>query len=298
MKSLKDLCDHQSDIYYVKRSIDEASLSTNTKDWSTILELYFDKIHAKELRDSISRNKLLDHQSLEYWMCLFVEYVYNRVNSKCRFQNNGIMLSQWFDSEGTSETGTFGIKCMNVGSNFQKTVWDNDDTFPLYKPDDKFWYHGTTQESAESIRRDGIKLEEGCDAQDFSHSSGFYVNPEFDKAKKWALCRFEKTAGAVLIYKFSLDGFEGINLHNDQGKWKEVVQYYRNRCPYSMGNAVKKELRKVDYIIGPMSAYGVRERRRAYVPHMKRGTSQLCVRSENMAIKVTSALCGIIYFNY
>ena len=267
--------------------------------WLALLESCIEKTYAKKLRDCISWSKGLRNQNKtsERSRSLFVEYINDEVSSNPKLQNNGTIQNQWFSREGTGETGTFEIKCINIGCRDSKSVLEKDNTFGLYKPEGEYWYHGTTLESAESIRKEGIKLEEGRDAQDFSHSSGFYLNPEFVAAENWAKYRFGTTASAVLIYQFSLDSFEGLNLHRNHEKWKKTVEYYRNRCPCSMRNAMRKELRKVDYIIGPMSAGGKRERSKIYVPRIKDGTSQLCIRSDNMTIKVTLALRGIVYFN-
>ena len=297
MKSWTYQYNHQCDMYYVKKCIKEVSMPVRPERQFSILKLCFDKSHAKELQNIISKKQLLNDQNLEYWMCRYVDCVYNLINKNEKFQNNAIVQNQWFNSEGTSEIGTFEIKCFNIGARDKKSILEKDVTFPLYKSDTKFWYHGTTQESAESIRNEGIKLEEGSDAQDFSHSFGFYLHPEFSEAEKWATCKFGISAGAVLIYKFQLDNFEGLNLFVDNIKWNQIVKYCRNRCPSSMGNNIRRQLCQIDYIIGPMSVDGIRESSRTYVPQIKHGTSQLCIRSEDMAIKVTSALCGIIYFS-
>ena len=295
--SRADPYNHQCNLYYVKRSMEEVAQFIGEENLFSILESCFEKGCAEELHESISKHNLLDHQSLAYWMCLFVEYVNDKENYKISFRNNGTKQSEWFTSEAVNDTETFPIQCLNLRLNEMESFLMKDAKFPLYKEDKSYWYHGTTQSSAESIRNDGIILGEGHAKQDFSHSAGFYLNPAFRDATSWAKHRFGVTTGAILIYQFAPNVyFEGLDLSHDKAKWQKVVQYYRSGCRLDISNALKRELRKIDYIVGPISAGGPNERKKTSVPRFKHETSQLCIKSEEMASKFTSRLCGIIYF--
>ena len=295
--SRADPYNHQCDMYHVKRSIEEVAHCIQEDNLYSIIELCFEKTCAKELHEAISRHKLLDHQSLAYWMRLFVEYANDKENDKIHFQNNGEKLNEWFTSEAINDTKTFPIQCINLCSHEMESFLEKDAKFPLYEIDSRYWYHGTTQNCAESIRKDGIILAEGRPKQDFSHSAGFYLNRVFRDATNWAKHRFGITTGAVLIYKFQHNkSFECLDLSCDKTKWQKVVQYYRSGCRNDIPNAIKRELRNIDYIVGPISAGGSNERSRTNVPRAKHDTSQLCIKSEEMASNFGSELCGIIYF--
>lgn len=88
MESLAGPYNHQCDMYYVERSIEEVVQFSFHKSCSFILELCFDQVFAIDLEMCLKKNNLLNHQSLEYWMCLYVEYVNDQVNNNPRFQNN------------------------------------------------------------------------------------------------------------------------------------------------------------------------------------------------------------------
>ena len=184
---------HQFDVYYAKRGLKEAALSAPQGDDLEILELCFQKTYAADLWQSISENKLLKQQKLEYWMPLYVDYVNETVNNGRSFESNGEKLDNWFDSEAFSETGNFDIKCINTLSiNIDHVYSSVNDPESLFDSDGDYWYHGTTQNSAESIRKEGIILEKGQEQQDFSDSFGFYLNQNFHEAKKWQCAGLEE----------------------------------------------------------------------------------------------------------
>ena len=289
---------HQFDVYYVKMALIEAALSVPQGCDLEILKLCFQKTFAAELWQSILDNNLLTHQKLEYWMSLYVDYVNETVNNGRRFLSNGEKLDSWFDSEGFSETGSFVIKCINtLSSNIDDVYNSVNGPESLFNSDCDYWYHGTTQNSAESIRTEGILLEKNQEQQDFSDSFGFYLNQSFNEAKKWAIHRFGRTRGAILIYQFPLKRFKGKNLHEDPEEWKSVVEYFRSKKPPKKRAAFKKALRNVEYIFGPMAENANAKDKNVFRARMIPDTSQLCIKLEKMAIQVTSALCGIIYFS-
>ena len=123
------------------------------------------------------------------------------------------------------------------------------------------------------------------------------MNQSFNEAKKWAIHRFGRTRGAILIYQFPLKRFKGKNLHEDPEEWKSVVEYFRSKKPPKKRAAFKKALRNVEYIFGPMAKNANTNDQNVFRARMIPDTSQLCIKLEKMAIQVTSALCGIIYFS-
>ena len=300
MESLEDSQNHQCDMYFVQRSMEEVVQSSFHKSCSSILESCFEKVFSKELELCLKKNNLLNHQGLEYWMCLYIEYVNDQVNNIPRFQNNGGTTGQWFSSSASTNNENYNITCINIDSDGLKAFPHRDGTFPLSTKDSMYWYHGTTQTNAECIRNKGIILEKGRQKQDFSNTGGFYVNPKFEDAAEWASKRFKITTGAILIYQFPLEGFRGLNLFNQEteGKWEMVVAYYRSGCENLIPDDVEKELDEVDYIIGPMSSGGNNNKKdESWVPIKNHKKSQLCIRKKHMARMFSLALRGIIYFS-
>lgn len=174
-------------MYYVKGSMVEAAQSTQEEDWYGILKLCFDEEQTSELKLSLQKYGLLNHQSLKHWMYLYVEYIKGRANNAPMFKNNNTVVNEWFNSEGTNDTETFEIRCINLtvpGSRDIISVLGKIDVFNLSEQSHNRYYHGTIQLIAEYIREDGIRPDSGKEKQDFSHKSGFYLNPKFGNTEE------------------------------------------------------------------------------------------------------------------
>ena len=172
--------------------------------------------------------------------------------------------------------------------------------FPLSKEDDCYWYHGTRAINANHIRDKEIQLGFGKPRQDFSHSKGFYLNPSFMDAAKWAQKRFGyfKDQLAVLIYKFSFKQLRGVDLRNERKKWEVVVRYYRQATHLDIDPSIKRELQEATYIIGQISAGGLRyQGDENWMPTPLNKQYQLCIIDESLAKCVSTSLERIIYIN-
>lgn len=103
--------------------------------------------------------------------------------------------------------------------------------------------------------------------------------------------------GTVLIYEFSLDDFRGLDLSPEKLKhlWKDVVEYFRNGSKGGISKVLKKKLRKVDYIIGPISTRAYNTQDKECKARIIDGTTQLCIKSTKMANSVTSKLFSVIH---
>ena len=302
MKSTADLFNHQSCIYYVQRSIEEVVQSSSQEISLDILQLCFEDGRARELETYLFENSLLEHQSLQYWMCLYIEIVNDQVNNKKTVPNNVAKQGEWWPSDArTTRTGTRTISCINLGSNNVDSFVRRESKLRLLVENENHWFHGTTQRNAENIKNNGIILREGCKKQDFSHGQGFYLNPNFTDAKDWALkkCRVPSSMnviGAVLIYNFSRYSFTGLELFNNKNKWGSVVKYFRSGMTYDILEDFEKELEETDYIIGEIAEakpYG--EDFESWMPTAFNGTAQLCITADRMAKIISQTLEGIIY---
>ena len=302
MESMADPFNHQCCIYYVRRTIEEVVQSSPQADCLAILQLCFQEDIARELQIYLVKNSLLKHQSLQYWMCLYIEYVNDQVKNIQKVENNGTKQGEWWSSNArTTRTGTRKINCINVGSENVDSFVRGESKLRVLVESKNHWFHGTNQCNAENIRQNGIILREGRKNQDFSHGQSFYLNPNFTDAKDWALkkCRVApslKIIGAVLIYSFSRNNFTGVDLFNNKKKWGSVVKYCRSGMTYDILEDLQKELEEKDYIIGEIAeAKPHGEDFESWVPTAFNGSSQLCITADRMAKSISQTLEGIIY---
>ena len=297
IESLSGSNNHQCDMYFIKRSIGEAVRSSPQENLLGKLKLCFQEARAEELEICLVENDLLKHESLEYWIFVYLEYINDEVNNKQRFLNNEKVLSQWFASEANLKNIPYKILCINIEAKNVQSFSANDSTFPLSGEGGNYWYHGTTQKLAEDIRNWAIVLGDGRARQDFSHNNGFYLNQKFDDAKEWVFKRFRRKSGAVLIYQFSLDDYKRLDLFNKPEKWKMVVEYFRKGCRFFIPDDVEEELDRVDYIIGPISTGRADTQDQSWEPLAYHGKSQICLKSTIMSRNVSLELKGVIYFS-
>ena len=302
MESMAGPFNHQSSIYYVLRSIEEVVESSPQANSLAILQLCFEEGRARELQTYFIKNSLLKHQSLQYWICLYIEYVNDQLNNKQKLESNGTKPGEWWLSNAcTTRTGTKKINCINLGSENVDSFLQGDSKLQLLVESKNHWFHGTSQCNAEKIRQNGIILQEERKNQDFSHGQGFYLNPNFLDARDWALkkCRVVPSLniiGAVLIYSFSRDIFSGVELFNNKEKWGSVVKYFRSGMTCNILEDFEKELEETDYIIGEIAEAKPHGKDfESWMPIAFNGSSQLCITADKMAKSINQTLEGIIY---
>lgn len=304
MESLADKINHQSVIYHVQVSIEELVQSSPKENCLTILQLCFEEGRARELHTYIVKNSLLKHECLEYWICLYIEYVNDQVNNKQKMENTGATEGEWGTIKArTSRNDTREIDCINLRSANVNSFVENDNKLRLLIGSEKYWYHGTSKPNAERIRENGIILSRGRQGQDFSNGYGFYLNANFSGAKEWALQKSKfvpNMEGAVLIYSFSRDDFNGVELFNDREKWRSVVKYYRSKMEYRIPEDLENELTfsssGTHYIIGNIAEFKHRnEDFESWTPIPYNRSSQICIREDAMARYANRTLEAIVY---
>ena len=108
---------HQCSVYYVQRSIEEMVLSYPQENSLAILQVCFEEGRARELWTYLVKNNLLKHQSLQYWMHLYIEYVNNHLNNQQITEDNGRRQEEWYSlNAGNDRNGTWQISCISFGS--------------------------------------------------------------------------------------------------------------------------------------------------------------------------------------
>ena len=102
--------------YYVQRSIEEVVQSSSQANNLAILQTCFEEGRARELQTYLVKSNLLKHQSLQYWMHLYIEYVNDQVNNKQNIENNGTKQGEWYSiNAGSTRNGTWKISCIRLG---------------------------------------------------------------------------------------------------------------------------------------------------------------------------------------
>ena len=300
-KSLEDPYNHQSGMYYLESTIKELVHSSTNKDCLIILRLIFEEGRARDFHMYLSQENLLEYESLEYWICLYIECVNDRMNNKKTTGNNeNKQRLSWSQSAQVNTANGRRISCDEKSFKDLPLFIETNTMFPLSKEDDCYWYHGTRTINANHIRDRGIQLGYGKPRQDFSNSKGFYLNPSFMDAARWAQKKFGyfKDQVAVLIYKFSFKQFRGVDLRNERTKWEVVVRYYRQATHFNIDPSIKTELQEATYIIGQISAGGPRyQDDENWMPTPLNKQYQLCIIDESLAECVSISLERIIYIN-
>ena len=143
-ESLLGPYNHQCAICYVQISIEDVVQYSPGENCLATLHLCFEEDIARELHTNLAKCSLLRHQSLDYWMCLYVEYGNDQANSKQEIENAREEPGKWFTKmASTVSTGTRQINRINLRS-------ENVDSF--VREDSKLqhlvencWFHGTSK---------------------------------------------------------------------------------------------------------------------------------------------------------
>ena len=82
-------------------------LSSPQANSLAILQICFEEGRARELQAYLIKSNLLKHQSLQYWMHLYIEYVNDQVNNKQNIECNGTKQGEWYSiNAGNTRNGT------------------------------------------------------------------------------------------------------------------------------------------------------------------------------------------------
>lgn len=318
--------DHQTDEYYLREIVsqrfEDNSPLLDGDVCETLVKSGFTNARASHLSDLIEKNDPCHHQSVAYWAERYIEFMFEYDiflnDAYPTFPNEENILHEWMtipterEEDGDDDYDEGIVKILSIP--YINTTRDRVGTipfkgvqFPPHEIQEGYWYHGTDHNAAESIRLNGIRLEEGNEGQDFSDSYGFYLTPYFDYAVKWAGMSWRENKGAVIVFRHSIDGSKhnGIdtNLDEDDALWTNIVRYNRSernaqyfKCPKKL----KKKLEGTDFIEGTMSGDGT------HIDYInpswrptKKGDSdsvQLCIQSQKLADEFSDMIVGIIFF--
>lgn len=193
-------------------------------------------------------------------MNFYVDFVNDHVNDYINIGNHEKTQGVWLTNNIPGGNGTKKIKYINLQHDRVGPFVEGDSSLQLLLRNKDCWFHGTVQQYAYDIQKDGIILQ-GNYHQDFSHGDGaFYLSDTYRAAVDWALkmCEFVRAmnlVAAVLIYKLSPDDYHRpcVDLSKDRNKWKSVIKYYRSGKKFSISDSLRADLREAKYIISQIN---------------------------------------------
>ena len=313
-------CNHQTDQYHITDIVCKA-VEQNYKPDTPIADILaasgFSTAKASLFAEELENNELSFHQSLSYWVEWYLDFMFQYdiflTSEYAYFPHNEDQLNEWFsittartsNDESTDVENEYQLEVQMYNSvEGLKCVTKDGAAYPPRKIEEGVWYHATDHASAEHIRIDGIQLHEGNKRQDFSHANGFYLTPYVEYAEEWAKRRGGSTKGAIIVFKHKInaDKYKGLDLcFESDEKWSQVVKYYRSGEKKGLYNCPKKlvsELKKTDYIEGPMSGDSTIFSHVGWEPTKKKGESnQLCIKSQKLADEFSDKIDAIIFLS-
>ncbi|XP_032221131.2 uncharacterized protein LOC116603673 [Nematostella vectensis] len=221
-------------------------------------------------------------------------------NNLPRFPYQESQINVWFSYSRDCNQNLPNVMMINLDSHGKETNThhlQNELQFPdgLLERDHRLFYHGTNHMSAQSILRDGIDLDKCRPQLDFSVSRGFYLNNNFDEAEEWG---FSRGGGrgkcAVLVFRIKQNILNRQN-HVDltgteqEEEWRRIVKGCRNG-----DRKISKELKRKDFVQGPIA--GLSKRAGGYSIHIKEGSYQLCILSDDLASTFDCALHSVVFY--
>jgi hypothetical protein len=131
------------------------------------------------------------------------------------------------------------------------SITDNDKNNDLYN----IYYHTTNWEGALSIMDGGINHSAGRKCLDFGWQGGFYIGDSAENAIQWGVRRSAATQHetAIILFRLSSADMDAKKLRYRELKgddWKKITKKSR-MCLREAYNEMS-ELRRIDYIYGPM----------------------------------------------
>lgn len=224
-----------------------------------------------------------------------------------RFHYEKELINDWFIQGFRSEDGQEKkVKIINVdeeGRGRKSFTNGQAANFPESLRNEQYevFFHGTNHRSAVNIIEEGIKLDKGEKAMDFSDGNGFYVSQNFEEAVSRARQKYSE-GEAIVIFRVDSKGLRGDNgdngldLRNDRVKWLEVVREFRfTGCrpgEKPPNKKYRKQLQQYDFIEGPQAG----AKRNPRHPTEQRGTHALCVRSARCAQLFNGSVHSVIFF--
>ncbi|CAG5119508.1 unnamed protein product [Candidula unifasciata] len=300
---------HHIEKYYIERAIEKAE-NEKSADWiqselsgaDCLVKCLQDLGFNEETAVTISSNipdDLIALQKPSFWALRYLDhaFTYHPLLSNCpKYPENADTLDTWFnitlpqnsDEPNEDSTRTHNVRMINISSKKSEGNALVDVFLKEGAKDTKrqFLYHSTDHVGAMSIVRKGIILTNGKTQQDFSSGDGFYLSETFENAKYWSkACQGKQAIIVYTIENHLLNASEQNGWDfttSDHTKWEEVIRCCRSG--YTNNKAMKKALKKVTFIRGPMCknppAVSMGARAKGFG---EKDSIQFCIRDDDYA---------------
>lgn len=298
-------------IYWHRSLIDWISLliqgqyedfySKNSSIEKVLIDMGLKKESSLFIKTWIEKNPVMSHKSLLHWVTLYLETKFKDLLEPMHsvlFLYENWKTNEWMEvSSEIIEEKLLVRNLYSFGYKDQVKSLISELSSDL-KFDECFWYHGTSQNAAESVIYNGIDVSFGNEGDFSENGSGFYLFSKFDHALDYAKAKAfnEGKIFALLVFKISklfFKKYNGIDLTYNKDLWNKTVKYYNNyRINIAPENEICKlepqEVRSLDHIEGPASVY-VNGKFKCSDIH------QLCLRNTEIADCFTGKLAYTIF---
>lgn len=261
------LLDYHGDIFaigviqnYARRFSHDDTISTTLKK---IGLRHTKAIHVQEILEPLLGECYTYAQIID----IAIEYLFGRCFQTIGKKNdthylNADVINTWNDANGR-QIYNASIRCDSPSAHrallnaIQTAVPITDNHKNNDKNNDIYniYYHTTSWEGALSIMDGGINHSAGRKCLDFGWQGGFYIGDSAENAIQWGVKRSAATQHetAILLFRLSAADIDAKKLRYRELKgdeWKKITKKSR-MCLGGTYNEMN-ELRRIDYIYGPM----------------------------------------------
>ena len=279
----------------------EEFYSKDSTSQKILIDMGFKKESSLFIKTWIEENPVMSHKSLLHWVTLYLETKFRYLLEP--MQSALFLYENWKTNEWIEVSSEIMEEKLLVRNLYYFGY--KDQVKPLISElssdlnsDECFWYHGTSQHSAESLICNGIDLSFGSEGDFSNNGSGFYLFSKFDHALDYAKGKTfnDGKIFVILVFKISklfFKKYNGINLTCNKDLWNKTVQYYNNyRTNIGPESEICKvepqEVKSLDHIEGPASVYVNGEFKCSDI-------HQLCLRNIEIADCFTGKLAYAIF---
>ena len=253
---------HEPDEYYILayclNTLDRLDKSRDLTMKESFMECGITESRAEMLSTSLESSPFCKEQTRSYWIKRYIEekFKYDILlnDPMPRYPyNDDICTDEWFkqlvdvydvDADGEQIIKHPHLKICNATSK-------NSTKYEELGETNSYWFHGTDHDSAVNIIEEGIRLDLGSSAQDFSDRDGFYVSGDIDNAKLWA--QQQEKSALVIFKKPDITDYKCLNLCQDrEDDWKAIVKHFRHGCSSVLPDDLAAEFAACDFVFAPV----------------------------------------------
>ncbi|CAG8639362.1 2707_t:CDS:2, partial [Diversispora eburnea] len=186
-----------------------------------------------ELRDSVRDDAVWSQRVLKHWL---LDWIYNLGGSFTQmsfdkiFYDPQFQRNQWYSYERKGEPQIFASSYEEIATIGEEALLRcNTKVSNLINSNFKAFFHATNYQSAQSISKNGIKLDYCRSRLDFGYLQSFYLNPSFDNAISFV--KNNVGFNGIVVYWVDMEKAKSMRYRDlvpDENLWREVV--VSSRC--------------------------------------------------------------------